>query len=185
MKKFHLSPGRKTILILGGSQGSQRINRGFLDSVPLLKSGLDFQAIHITGENDFELMNSDYKNTGISYCIFPFFDRMEEAYRVSDCIVARSGAGVVSEAAMFGLPAVFIPYPFAGGHQRENARVLSDAGIAAILEEQDFSPQRLTDCVKGLLKVSSSNETIALKLKNIYVPDAAKRLAQEIVRLKQ
>ena len=185
LKKLNLFPGWKTILVLGGSQGSRKINQEFLETIPLLKQDLDFQVIHLTGVSDYEQVKSDYKNTGISYCIFPFFDRMEEAYHVSDCVIARSGAGVVSEIAMFGLPAVFIPYPFAGGHQTANAKVLSGAGRAVILEEKDLSPQRLKDAINKIFSISFSNETESAKLKNVYVSGASKRLAQEIVGLKR
>lgn len=185
LKKFNLSADSFTILILGGSQGSQRINRAFLETIPLLKKELNFQVIHIIGERDDEQIKSEYRNAGICCCLFRFLDTMADAYHVSDVVIARSGAGVVSEIAMFGLPAILIPYPHAGGHQRENAKILSDGGAAVLIDERGLLAQKLKDEILKISKNPNAKEIAFTKLNTVYIPDAAKRLAEEILRLKK
>jgi UDP-N-acetylglucosamine--N-acetylmuramyl-(pentapeptide) pyrophosphoryl-undecaprenol N-acetylglucosamine transferase len=76
--------------------------------------------------------------------VFAFLDQMHYAYSVADLVVARAGAGCVHEVMRFGLPSVLVPYPHAGQHQLENARVLAEKGAALLLEETRLTPELLS-----------------------------------------
>ena len=102
---------------------------------------------------------------------------------VADVVVARSGAGTVAELGVLGIPAVLVPYPFAGGHQRENARVLEQLHTAEIIEEKDLKGGILRDKIFSVLrKVSSRTEAQKALQKEIRL-DAVTRLVDEVSRV--
>ncbi|HOW34812.1 MAG TPA: undecaprenyldiphospho-muramoylpentapeptide beta-N-acetylglucosaminyltransferase [Candidatus Omnitrophota bacterium] len=183
MAKFNLLPGRLTMLVLGGSQGSHAVNGKFLEAAVLLKQELDFQVIHVAGKKDCPDTRESYKNFGINASVFDFLSEIGLAYKAADVVISRAGAATLSELVLFRLPAILIPYPFAGGHQKENADVLGEAGLARILEEKDLTAQRLKDAVLSLLTDKNIREKAAAYAKNFFISDADDRLAKEIVSL--
>lgn len=184
LKEFKLAEGKKTIFIFGGSQGSHRINLEFLASAVELKANLDFQVIHACGKDDFGMLKEKYEKLGVPFALYEFLDKMNYAYTICDLVVSRAGAATITELAYFKKPSILIPYPFAGGHQKENARVLEDVGMARVIEEKDLSPQTLSKNIVDILRHSLPEHEMKRKLEGAYFPDAIKRLAQEVVRLK-
>jgi len=185
LKGFHLDQNKTTIFIVGGSQGSQRINETFLKTVKLLKKKLDFQVIHVTGAKEYQDCLSQYDLLGIPFALFEFLDKMEEAYCVADLVISRSGAVTVSEIASFRLPAIFIPYPYAQGHQKENASVLCETRLSRLIEDKDLSASKLTEQILELLARPLSAKEREVQFKELCFPDAAQRLAQEAVDLRR
>jgi len=181
--RFKLSPGKTTILVLGGSQGSRRINEVFLNTAQALKKGLDFQVIHIAGKNDYASLKKGYLEANIPCCVFDFIDEIEQAYKIADVAVSRAGALSLFELAAFKLPAVLIPYPFAGGHQKANARILSEAQMARIIEENELTADKLGREIISLIDEQKKTPVQKSKSLDFYFPDAAKRIAKEIVSL--
>lgn len=182
LKAFHLEYERKTILVVGGSQGSHRINKEFIHVVKFLK-GHNLQVIHICGKKDYPWLNREYSKSGIPVALFEFLDKIKDAYSVADLVISRSGAATISEIIIAGSPSILIPYPYAGGHQKKNAMVLSSAGGAEIIEETVLSASRLEKVIFKLMANQLSREEIRGKFKDISFPDAANRLAKEIVNL--
>ena len=185
LKKFHLKTDLTTIFVLGGSQGSRRINEEFIAASSLLKDHLQFQVIHLTGMRDFEGVKGEYQKLGIPFYAADFLDNIQEAYAVADVVVARAGAVTVFEIAAFCVPAILIPYPLAGGHQRENASILSERGVAVIIEESQLNPHTLKEAILKMLEKKFSKDTLAKKTSDIHFPDADRRLAAEILKLKR
>ena len=183
MRGFQLDPKKKTILVLGGSQGSHRINVEFKDTIELLKKRGDVQVIHVSGKNDYPDLKNFYEQSGIRFRLFDFLDGMASAYKIADLVVSRAGAVTVLEIARFQIPAILIPYPFAGGHQKENAKILNSTGWVKIIEEKDLSVSILQQSMIGLLGKSFNPEGMKKSVENIFVADAASRIASEIVHL--
>ena len=88
---------------------------------------------------------------------------MNYAYSACDLVVSRSGAGSVFEIMLFGLPSILIPYPYAGAHQAENARILAEKGAALMIEEKNVNQELLS----GLL--------------NIFLDDSIRRKAMSSI----
>ena len=181
--QFGLDENKPTILVLGGSQGSRRINAEFVEAVPLLKKHLDFQVIHISGKDDYAKLQDFYSHGAVQFSLFDFLEEIGSAYQAADLVVARAGALTVLEIAQFQLPAVLIPYPFAGGHQKDNAKILSETSRARILEEKDLNPQVLAEDIHDLWARRFNRPEISPRVKGIVIPEAAVRLAEEIVSL--
>lgn len=123
----------KTILVFGGSQGADFINKAFCQAAKLLS--FPFQVIHLTGKEDPD----------IRYCvpaiIKPFEQDMASLYAQSDFAVCRCGANTTAELIRYNIPAIVIPYPYAHNHQRKNGEFLKNG--VRLLDQKDASPERL------------------------------------------
>ncbi len=183
LEKFNLEENRTTILVLGGSQGSHRINVVVLEMMKKLCHERPVQIIHISGAADFEQMKSEYAKLPLPIRVFDFCDEMPLVLQVADVAIARAGALTVTETALAGIPTIFIPYPYAGGHQKENALALIDAGAAKMIEEHDLDAEVLR---QRLLKtIETDRSQLRLRLEAVVVPGAAQRLSQEIMGLRR
>ena len=138
LEAFGLPHGKKTLLLVGGSQGSQRLNEVFFELMAGTFS-VPFQAIHMTGPRDFPLYEKRYRQKNLPVKAYPFIDNISQAYAAADIIISRAGAATINELGLLGIAAVLVPYPFAGNHQKYNAKVLADKGIAVIIEQKDLT----------------------------------------------
>lgn len=141
IKKLNLEDGKYTILFIGGSQGSRKLNalaKSLIADVLKIKSNI--QVIHLTGDYDYNEMKQFYASLNIPFFIEKFYSDMEYIYSLTDIAVARSGAGVLSELAYYSIPSLLIPFPFAKeNHQLENAKFFEDEGYCKVFEEKDIS----------------------------------------------
>ena len=181
--QFQLDPYKVTILVLGGSQGSHRINSEFIKTTRLLQARLDFQVIHLCGKNDYSSLKEQYQETGLRFRLFDFLDDPGAAYQMADVVVSRSGAVTVLEIAKFQVPAILIPYPLAGGHQRQNAKVLCQRGAARMIEETDLTAKALETALIEILTQRPGKEEFRRNVESLVIPDAALRIAREIVSI--
>jgi len=173
---FGLEENKKTIVLLGGSQGSQRLNEVFFELMKGL-SPARFQAIHMTGIKDFPLYEARYRLVKLPVKAYAFIDNIAQAYAAADIVIARAGAATVSELGLLGLAAVLVPYPFAGNHQKYNADVLADKGVAFIVEQKDLTEISLKEAVTRMLSLNLSREDILKKTQGLFQTDAALQLA--------
>ncbi len=149
-KDFNFINKRVTILVFGGSHGSKSINECFQKTVKELKIKKGFQVIHIVGKGSIEKIKREYEVNSIFCAVFEYWEDMASVYRISDLVISRAGALSVTEIDYFKIPAILIPYPFAGGHQMANAKALESDQIT-IIEEKDLSVQSLAKEIKGFL----------------------------------
>lgn len=184
LTEFGLNENKFTILVLGGSQGSRRINSVFLETLPSLKGSLDFQVIHVAGEKDYKELDKSYRQGNIPYRLFSFLEEIDKAYGVADLVITRAGAVTITEIAAFSLPAILIPYPYAGGHQKENASLLVETQISRMIEERDLSPENLKNLILSFKQQHRNHQDIERTSEGIYYPDAARHLAHEVVGLR-
>lgn len=183
LEGFGLNSDKYTILVFGGSQGSHRINMEFSKSITTLKESLDFQFIHISGQKDFDALQNVYSQITIPYHLCSFLDEIDKAYIIADLAISRAGAVTVAELTAFVIPTVFVPYPYAGGHQKINAAVLVDKGLATIIEEDVLTSDKLKDAI-FLLKDKKVKEVQPLS-SVAGNANAAEYLAREIVKAKK
>lgn len=130
-----LTEGHPTLLITGGSTGSQRLNETMTSSAARVL-GTGWQVVHLTGSG------RGGESPGLAgYVTMPYCDRMDLAFAAADLVLCRSGSATVSELAALGLPAVLVPYAAGNGEQRLNARELVDAGGAVLVPDAELTPQ--------------------------------------------
>lgn len=130
------------VLVLGGSQGAQALNRVVPEALALVGA---IQVLHQTGAAMCAETEALYQRLGIDARVVPFIEDMAMAYRWADLAVCRAGAMTVSELAAAGLPAILVPFPYAiDDHQTQNARYLSNAGAAVLIPQSELTPERLS-----------------------------------------
>lgn len=182
-----LAEGKTTLLVFGGSQGAQGLNRRVVQALPLLQTQRDrFQWIHLTGTTGVEEMRAAYTQGSWSAAVFPFYEDMATAYSAADFVVARSGAGTVMELARFGKRALLVPYPFAtDDHQSANAQWLVGLGRAEMVRENTLTPERLARLLSELPAGESLRAQSAQWLAEaLPLPvNSAEKLADEVERL--
>ncbi|GJQ57293.1 MAG: undecaprenyldiphospho-muramoylpentapeptide beta-N-acetylglucosaminyltransferase [Candidatus Scalindua sp. AMX11] len=183
-KIFGFSRQEKTLLIMGGSQGAQTINRVLLQSLPKLKKMIpELQIIHLTGKLGYGEAKTVYKSVGIRAFIAEYFEEMSLIYGIADLIISRSGANTVAEIAEIGAPAIFIPYPYAtDDHQYWNAHELSQNGGAIIIKQEELNPEMMTETIFRLLTNSEKLHEMRGRNKKQSKPFAAKRAVDGILQ---
>ncbi len=162
-QQFSLEPHKRTILVLGGSQGSQKINEIFFNMMCSLGINDSIQAIHMTGKKDFPVYEFTYKQKGIPVKVLEFISPIEEAYAIADLVIARAGAVTVSELGFFLIPSILIPYPLADGHQKYNAEVLASCGLSKVIEQKDLSVDVLRKEIESILLQSKATKNSQVK----------------------
>jgi UDP-N-acetylglucosamine--N-acetylmuramyl-(pentapeptide) pyrophosphoryl-undecaprenol N-acetylglucosamine transferase len=180
-ERLRIRPQGQVVLIVGGSQGARALNSavaGILDRNLLAESGL----LWSTGPNLYSL-NSRYDRPP-DCLVRPFWDPIAEAYAAADLVVARAGALTTAELCAWGLPRILIPLPTAAGdHQTANAMALETAGAAVHLPESELTPESLAKLIRELLSDPGRRTRMAQAARARGTPDAAKRIAYELLEL--
>lgn len=184
-KLFSLSGEKPVVLILGGSQGSERINEVILDI--LIDVLQDFEIIHQTGMAGFKRVKNESlamidESLRKYYHPYFFLDEKELAlaYAASDCIVARSGAGTIFEIALLKKPSILIPLPeSAQNHQVRNAYSYAKNGACLVLEEGNFTHHFFLEKLREIL--NEDKETMQKGAEMFSKPFAAVIVARYVL----
>lgn len=186
-EEFFLKSGLPVVFVIGGSQGSQKINEILLQSVE--KIAAKAQVIHQCGIENYEEIREEVSSWSMphleNYHVIPFLrENIRDAYAASDIIVSRAGANSISEIIAVGRPAILIPLPTsASDHQMKNAYYFSSRGAAIMLEEANLTPNLLFDTIFGILENKEKQMQMIRAARALAMPDAAKNIAEEIVKL--
>lgn len=178
---FHLD--RPVLLVLGGSQGARAINR-LMGQVAASASAAEretWQVIHLTGPCDEAAVRQAYASCGLKAWVAPFLVEMETAYALADLAIARAGASTIAELARCGIPAVLIPYPYAGGHQGANARLVESVGGGLVISESEATPERLLGDLRRFLGDARLRSIMGQQMRSLQCPDAADQLCHAIL----
>ncbi|HEY8347124.1 MAG TPA: undecaprenyldiphospho-muramoylpentapeptide beta-N-acetylglucosaminyltransferase [Symbiobacteriaceae bacterium] len=179
-------PEDKVLLVMGGSGGARDFHRFVADVVPsLLKEIPALKVLHITGERYFEQVQRLYGGGGQArITIVPYLHNMPAAYAAADAGVFRAGAITLAEIQVRGLPSVLIPSPnVTHNHQEWNARTLEQRGAAIVVREHEMTRQKLAAAIRTVLTDQAAAERMRQALRALAQPDAAARIAAEIVAI--
>lgn len=156
VQRFNLTKEKPILLILGGSQGSQRINDTVLAILnQLLES---FEVIHQCGKNNIEQVKNEteaflFEHLKKYYHPFSFFEekQLSDAYKAADLVISRAGAGSIFEILANKKPSILIPLPEAAqNHQAENAYRIARYGVTVVMEEENLTPHFFLEKIKSL-----------------------------------
>lgn len=176
-KLFGLVPGRRTVLVVGGSLGASRLNRATLDLARRWAGRDDAQILLAAGRGHGEQAREEAASLE-GLVIVDFIERMDMAYAAADLAVARSGAASVAELACAGLPAILVPYPYARrNHQRANAEVLARTGAAVVLADSETTGERLDREIAEMVSSPDRLERMGAAARGFARPRAAEELA--------
>ena len=166
------------LLIIGGSLGAQALNKVVPAGLALLPELLRPQVWHQTGKDKQIGLDKYYSNNHISARVTEFIDDMATAYDWADLVICRAGALTVSEISVAGLPALFIPFPYAvDDHQSQNARWLVARGAALEEQQMTLTAERLATVLQSLLQDKQRLIDMAEAAKALSLPEATVRVA--------
>jgi UDP-N-acetylglucosamine--N-acetylmuramyl-(pentapeptide) pyrophosphoryl-undecaprenol N-acetylglucosamine transferase len=179
------------VYVTGGARGASPINQRIAALLPGILDRV--QIVHQTGPLSANPDAHDLMQRRESlpdpvryrYRVVEFIgDELPDVYAAADVVVGRAGAGTIAELAYVGLPAILIPLPGArGDEQARNAQVLGEAGAAIVIEQPDATPERLRTEILNLLGDSDRRTRMANAARSVARPDAAARLADELLAL--
>jgi len=183
-KIFKLSNEKPVILILGGSQGAQRINDMLFQI--LTEILMEFELIHQCGEKNFKQVWAEAKvvtkqEYAKYYHVIPFLreNELRHAYQAADLIVSRGGSASIAEIAALGKPSIFIPLPeSAQNHQVKNVTSFAESGATVVIEEENLTPRFFLERLRFLFSHREKLDEMARKAKEFSMPDAANIIAE-------
>jgi UDP-N-acetylglucosamine--N-acetylmuramyl-(pentapeptide) pyrophosphoryl-undecaprenol N-acetylglucosamine transferase len=186
---FQLVGGRKIVLILGGSQGSQVINEEFLKMLPKL---LDrYELIHQCGTKNIKDVENEAR-TVLSTEQLKYYhpigfltqEELASAFAACDIIVSRAGSGSIFEIALVGKPCILVPLPEAANdHQRLNAHAYAQNGAGVIIEQTNFYPGIVSTKIEAILSDQEVYGKMSEMAKAFSKPEAAAIIAEELIKL--
>ncbi|GAB4450284.1 MAG: UDP-N-acetylglucosamine--N-acetylmuramyl-(pentapeptide) pyrophosphoryl-undecaprenol N-acetylglucosamine transferase [Anaerolineae bacterium] len=184
-RRLKLADDLPLLLVFGGSRGARSINQAVTGALePLLAQ---CQLLHITGTLDADWVQARRgqlpPDLQARYHVAAYLHReMTLALLAANLVIARAGASVMGEFPAVGLPAILVPYPYAGAHQALNAAYLADHGAAVIIDDADLTGT-LPDTALDLLANKPRLRAMQAASAALARPDAAAQLAQQILEV--
>lgn len=180
IKRWKERIGPIRILVIGGSKGASIFN----EIVPNIAEKLSHKVIiwHQVGEQNLQsVLLNYYKFKKHNYRITPFIHDMAHAYAWADVLIARAGALTVSEIAIVGLPAIFVPFKYHKDHQQYwNAMPLLQIGAAKIVEQKEFTSENISVILESWDRITLLN--MAQRAKSLAITNAVQLTAQVIIK---
>jgi len=166
------------VLVMGGSKGAKVLN----NIMPLVAARSNLKLLHQVGNGALVEVTKKYAATNCknSNIVVEFIDDIVSAYAWADVVICRSGAITVSEIASAGLPALFVPFIYHKDKQQYwNARYLEKVGAAIIIEEYEFTVDRISK----LLSILNRKKLLAMaqRARSVAITDATERVAREVI----
>ena len=176
------------LLVFGGSQGARAMSELVPAAVALLphafRARLDI--VQQCRPEDLDAVRTAYDATGAKAELASFFHDMPARMAKAHLVIARSGAGTVSELMAIGRPAILVPLPHAlDDNQTPNGEILARAHAGWCVAQRDLTPEKLA----GMIKLAfSDGDDLARRAANAHALariDAVSRLADLAENLAQ
>ena len=183
VKHFGMDATKKTLLIIGGSQGAKTINESIDKGLgELINAG--YQVVWQTGKLFIEKAKEtvkSYKAKGVY--VSDFIYEMDLAYALADVVVSRAGALSVSEICLVAKPAIFVPFPFAAeDHQTKNALSLVHENAGLLVKDSE-AKEKLVPETLALLQNPEKQHVLSKNILKLAKPDAAGEIAEQVLKL--
>ena len=186
-RKLDLAEELPTLLVFGGSRGARSLDRAVSGHI---ESYLKVcQVVHISGSLDESWVRAKWSTLPPAlqarYRVSAYLHQeMTTALLAADLVISRAGASVLGEYPAVGLPAILAPYPYAGAHQALNAAYLARHQAAVMIDDADLD-RDLKETALNLLTDKKKLQAMRRAGKDLARPEAAVRLAQEILEVKR
>ena len=180
-----LTSSDQLLLVFGGSQRVRRFETALDGALATLLT--EWRVLHVVMDG---LPEAEQRRASLPAELRDRYEpvsflgggAMEAALVSADLMLGRAGASTIAEAAAAGLPAIIVPYPFAGGHQRANAEAAAAAGAATLINDEDLTPERLLAAV-ATYATPAQRATAASAATTLAHPDAAVVIARTLSQL--
>jgi UDP-N-acetylglucosamine--N-acetylmuramyl-(pentapeptide) pyrophosphoryl-undecaprenol N-acetylglucosamine transferase len=180
--RFGIAAEARCLLVFGGSQGARSVNFAAVEAFAE-RDGRDFHVLHISGKRDFpeleeRLAAAPHRER---YTLLPYEPNLGDALAAADLVLARSG-GSIFEVVAVGRPAILVPFPFAtADHQTANAEWMRAGGAASVIADAELTTERLRGEVAAVLGDPARLQAMAAAARRLAKPDAARRIADEVL----
>ncbi len=168
------------VLVVGGSLGAKVLNETLPQAIAQLNPN-SIAVRHQTGKGNSAAVNQAYEQLGVDLSqvsATDFIDDMAEAYQWADVVVCRAGALTVSELAVAGVAAIFVPLPHAvDDHQTKNALSLVAHQAGILMPQVDLTPAALAEQLNQFIQQPKALVDMATKARQLGITDATSRVA--------
>jgi UDP-N-acetylglucosamine--N-acetylmuramyl-(pentapeptide) pyrophosphoryl-undecaprenol N-acetylglucosamine transferase len=181
-RRFGVAEDARCLLVVGGSQGARSINFAAVEA--FAEGAHDFHVLHISGSRDFaeieaRLAAAPHRDR---YTLLSYEPNLGDALAAADLVLGRSG-GSIFEVVAAGRPAILVPFPYAtADHQTANAEWLRRGGAATVIADADLDAEWLRAEVAALLGDANRLEEMAASARKLAKPEAARRIADEVLK---
>ena len=176
---------KKTLLIIGGSLGARTINQSIIAHLNKLIDS-NVQVIWQTGKNYLADCKKALEALPHNNIICTdFVSQMPLAYALADLVISRAGASSISELCLLGKPSILVPSPnVAEDHQTHNAMALVKKDAGVLVKDVDAKDQMVATAL-SLIHDTARLEALRANILTLALPDSAKRIAEEVMKLAQ
>lgn len=182
---FHLQPGKKTILIVGGSLGARTINNTLMNGLATIRENSEVQFIWQTGKYYHSEVMEAVRGAGEipNLYVTDFIKDMAAAYAAADLVISRAGAGSISEFCLLHKAVILVPSPnVAEDHQTKNALALVDKQAAIYVKDSEAEADLMNVALKTVMNAPKLKE-LGENIAKLALPDSARIIAQEVIKL--
>lgn len=181
---------RPVILSMGGSLGARVINNAVTQLIEERYERKDCYFLHATGKAGVGMFDVIEKEKNINLeenkhiMLREYINDMHRCMAAADLVICRAGASSLSEIQAMGKPSILVPYPYAAeNHQYYNAMELVKNNAAILIEEKDFTGERLIKEIDSLLADRSRLEELGANAKKMAIYDATERIVSCICEI--
>jgi UDP-N-acetylglucosamine--N-acetylmuramyl-(pentapeptide) pyrophosphoryl-undecaprenol N-acetylglucosamine transferase len=169
---------RLVVLVAGGSLAASTLNDLMLGAAQSLGGIADLAIVHLAGDKDQQRVAARYRELGIDAEVLGFCHDMPALYDRIDIAITRAGATTVAELCAAGIPALYIPLPWAADdHQTANAQAVTRVGGAEVLPQAGTSPEVLAGHLRRLAGDRAAVERMGHAARSLARPHAAAEVA--------
>ena len=181
---YGLDASKKTILVTGGSLGAGTLNKAVMRCLKDIGQWQEVQVLWQCGSYYYEDLKKQLDGKlPENVKLLAFLKRMDLAYAAADIVVARAGAGTISELCLLEKAAVLIPSPnVAEDHQTKNAMALVDKGAAVMIRDTE-AEERLEQVLTGLLSDEKQRKELEKHIAKLAIRDSDEQIAREILKV--
>lgn len=181
---YGLNTNKKTVLVTGGSLGAGSINKAMVRWLEKIAGWKDVQVIWQCGSYYHKELEEQLKGRMPENVKFmPFLKRMDLAYACADLVVARAGAGTISELCLLGKAVVLVPSPnVAEDHQTKNAMALVNKQAAVMVKDAEVV-ERLGEVMERLLQDDGERKNLSEHILTLAMTDSDEVIAREILKI--
>ena len=180
--RFGIEAEARCLLVVGGSQGARSVNLAAIEAFAE-RDGREFHVVHIAGSRDYPELKQRLAAAPHAerYTLLEYEPNLGDALAAADLVLGRSG-GSIFEVVATGRPAILVPYPFAtADHQSANAEWMRAGGAASVIADAELSPAGLRAEVEVVLSDPTRLGEMAAAAHRLAKPDAARRIADEVL----
>lgn len=179
-KDYGLSVNKKLVLITTGSLGASTVNNKLKECIKEF-SKKNYEVLLVTGKESYDEMK---KYSEKNVIIMPYVENLNEVLKVTDLIITRAGATIISEITTIGVPSILIPSPYvANNHQEINAKDIESNNAGIVIKEQDLTKEILLDTIDKILDDEEMYKKLATNAKKLGTPHSATKIYEEIKKI--